>query len=107
MTAPPIRAPSYFQSMSAVAHGREHGIVQFFTKHGALLDTMHGDSFGAVETTPVRTARYLCGAPLAVNAMIERLYTQFAWPAQPIRTATRNMLLVWGRVAQVPLPGAP
>ncbi|MFG2684063.1 hypothetical protein [Streptomyces sp. NPDC048392] len=92
-----------YQTMSAVGHGREHGIMQFFTHRGALLDHTHGDAFGTIEATPQQTAQNLAGVPIAVVGMLSRLYAHFGWPNGNAGPAANRLLLVWGRVAGIPI----
>jgi len=89
----------YYQTMSAVAHGREHGITQNFTRQGALLDRTHGDVFGSFGTTPKQAAQSLCGTPLAVFNMLDRLYSRFGWPTNHIQAPAQQMLTVWKAIA--------
>ena len=96
---------TFYQHMSAVTHGREHGIMQFFTHTGDLIDRTHGDHFGQIEATPQKTALYLSGAPLAVAAMLDRLYHRFGWPTERIAPAARAMCVVWATIGEV-APGA-
>jgi len=93
---------TYYKVMSAVAHGRAHGITQYFTHHGALLDRTHGDAFGSIETTPQQTAQYLSGAPRAMANMLVRLYSQFGWSDTDMQRALTRMRQTWDRIATSP-----
>lgn len=92
-----------YQTMCAVGHGREHGMMQFFTHRGALLDRTHGDVFGSLEATPPQTAQNLAGVPLAVVGMLDRFYAHYGWPNGNVGPAAKRMLLVWGRIAGIPI----
>ncbi|GAA3797145.1 hypothetical protein GCM10022403_033840 [Streptomyces coacervatus] len=90
---------TYYKVMSAVAHGREHGITQYFTYQGALLDPTHADAFGSIETTPKMTAQYLSGTPRAMANILDRLYDRFGWPGAAIQPALTRMRATWDRIA--------
>lgn len=92
-----------YQTMCAVCHGREHGMMQFFTHRGALLDRTHGDAFGGIEAAPQKTAQNLAGVPLAVVGMLDRLYAHYGWPNVNVGPAAKRMLLVWGRIGGIPM----
>ncbi|WP_432034660.1 hypothetical protein [Streptomyces antibioticus] len=92
-----------YQTMSAVAHGRQHGLMQYLKGRGVLLDRTHGDSFGSIEATAQETALDLAGIPLAVVRVLDRLYAHFGWPNGQAHPATRRLLHVWGRVAEIPI----
>ncbi|MFJ3758897.1 hypothetical protein [Streptomyces sp. NPDC090080] len=91
-----------YRTMSAVAHGREHGMMQYFTHRGALINRTHGDAFGAIEATPQQTALNLAGMPLAVVKMLERFYIQYGWPTQNVGPAAGRLLEEWRRIAGIP-----
>ncbi|MFF2126386.1 hypothetical protein ACFVW1_13425 [Streptomyces olivochromogenes] len=91
-----------YKTMSAVAHGREHGMMQYFTHRGALINRTHGDAFGTIEATPQQTALNLAGVPLAVVKMLDRFYIQFGWPVQDVGPAARRLLEEWRRIAEIP-----
>ncbi|WP_030247873.1 hypothetical protein [Streptomyces sp. NRRL S-350] len=88
---------------SAVTHGQQHRITQFFEHMGSLLDHTHGDAFGRLEASAKKTSLYLGAAPVAVMRMLSRLYERFGWPTQELVAANRNVAQVWGRIAEVPL----
>ncbi|GLW74943.1 hypothetical protein Kpho02_72400 [Kitasatospora phosalacinea] len=94
----------YYKTLSAVTHGREHGMTQYLQRHAALLDRTHGDVLASFGTTPLKTARYLFGTLLAVTDMLDRLYPRFGWPATGVRRDVDTMLLVWVRIAEVTIP---
>ncbi|MFJ6730284.1 hypothetical protein ACIQPQ_35835 [Streptomyces sp. NPDC091281] len=91
-----------YQTMSAVSHGRQHGMMQYLKSQGALLDRTHGDSFGSIESTAQQTAADLGGTPLAVFRMLDRLYDHFGWPSSEVGPAARRLLRVWARIAELP-----
>ncbi len=91
-----------YQTLSAVGHGREHGMIQYFTRRGALLDRTHGDVFGSIEATAQQTALDLAGTPIGVVRMLDRLYADFGWPNQDVAMAGRRLLQVWARIAEIP-----
>ncbi|MER5523344.1 hypothetical protein ABT075_01845 [Streptomyces sp. NPDC002677] len=91
-----------YKTMSAVAHGREHGMMQYFTHQGSLLNRTHGDAFGNIEAAPQQTALNLAGVPLAVVKTLDRFYIQFGWPVQHVGPAARHLLEKWKRVAEIP-----
>lgn len=89
-----------YETMSAVAHGRQHGMMQYLKSHGALLDHTHGDAFGSIEATAQQAAVDLGGTPLAAFRMLDRLYDHFGWPSNEVGPAARRLLQVWARVAR-------
>jgi hypothetical protein len=91
-----------YRTMSAVAHGREHGMMQYFTHRGALLNRTHGDAFGTIEATPQQTALNLAAVPLATVSMLDRFYAQFGWSTQDVGSAAKNLLQEWRRIAEIP-----
>ncbi|MCX5604913.1 hypothetical protein OOK29_43000 [Streptomyces phaeochromogenes] len=92
-----------YQTLSAVGHGRESGVIQYFTRRGALLDRTHGDVFGTIEASAQQTALNLAAIPLAMFGMLDRLYTHFGWPSQDVGPAAKRLLQVWGRIAEIPI----
>ena len=91
-----------YRTTSAVAHGREHGMMQYFTHRGALLDRTHGDAFGTIETSPQQTALNLACVPIAAVRMLDRFYLQFGWPTQGAGRAAKHLLEEWRRIAEIP-----
>jgi hypothetical protein len=91
----------FYQSMSAVTHGREHGMMQAFSHGGALSDRTHGDAYGRLEMSVQQAAEHLAGAPLVVRGMLDRLYARYGWPPESIGGTLRSMLLTWGGIARM------
>ncbi|TXJ80008.1 hypothetical protein E2C11_11530 [Streptomyces lavendulae] len=92
-----------YQTMSAVAHGRQHGMMQYLKSQGVLLDRTHGDAFGMIEATAQQAAVDLAGTPLAAFRMLDRLYDHFGWPSGEVGPAARRLLQVWARIAEIPM----
>ncbi|MFH9073206.1 hypothetical protein [Streptomyces alboflavus] len=88
-----------YQTLSAVGHGREQGMIQYFNRQGVLLDRTHGDLFGSIEASAQQTAVNLAGTPIATFGMLDRLYAQFGWPSLSVGPPAKRLLQIWGRVA--------
>ncbi|MWA10707.1 hypothetical protein [Streptomyces sp. BA2] len=92
-----------YQTLSAVGHGREQGVIQYFTRQGVLLDRTHGDLFGTIEASAQQVAVNLAGTPIAMVGMLDRFYGHFGWPSGGVRPSINRLLEVWGRIAEIPI----
>ncbi|MEV7082439.1 hypothetical protein AB0N88_28505 [Streptomyces sp. NPDC093516] len=112
--APEIVAPNvpalgalFWRLGSAVAHGQQHGLTMFFERIDQPVQPTHGDAAAQMQASPKDTALRCGGAPLAAISMLQRLYTQYGWPTDRLKTAVSGVISTWQSVAEVRPPSVP
>lgn len=105
-SAVPGLGSTFWRSLSSVAHGQAHGLVQAFrpavdgsTPEGG------GGPLGQLSLSARQAALYAAGAPLACMAMLNRLYAYLGWDETELQSAAQVLLTTWTRVGQLPRVG--
>lgn len=103
----PVLGPLFWRLGSAVAHGQQHGLTMFFEQTDQPVQPTHGDVAVQMQASPKDTALRCGGAPLAAISMLQRLYTQYGWPTDRLKTAVSDVISTWQSVAEVRPPRVP
>ncbi|MFJ3673990.1 hypothetical protein ACIPSE_46900 [Streptomyces sp. NPDC090106] len=103
----PVLGALFWRLGSAVAHGQQHGLTMFFEPVDQPVQPVHGDAAAQMQASSKDTALRCGGAPLAAIGMLERLYTQYGWPADGLKTAVTGVISTWQSVAEVRPPHVP
>ena len=94
---------AYQRLLSAVTHGKLHGLSRF------LMATEAAGRHGSPQVelnVPARTfALDLLAGPLCASTVIERLAWFTGWDTDDMERPVVEMLHTWGRIARVPYPG--
>jgi hypothetical protein len=95
-----------WRATSAVAHGQTHGLLMFYTDAPGAPVTGPDDHFEyrQMQITPQEAAVRCAGAPLAVLAMLRRLYRHNGWPTAELEAAGRQTAKTWLQIAGLPRP---
>lgn len=103
----PVLGALFWRLGSAVAHGQQHGLTMFFERIDQPVQPTHGDVAAQMQASPKDTALRCGGAPLAAISMLQRLYTQYGWPTDRLKTAVSDIISTWQAIADVRPPRVP
>lgn len=103
----PVLGALFWRLGSAVAHGQQHGLTMFFERIDQPVQPTHGDVAAQMQASPKDTALRCGGAPLAAISMLQRLYAQYGWPTERLKTAVSGVTSTWQSVAEVRPPRVP
>ncbi|MBB5109153.1 hypothetical protein [Streptomyces spectabilis] len=103
----PVLGALFWRLGSAVAHGQQHGLTMFFERTDQPVQPAQGDAAAQMQASPKDTALRCGGAPLAAVSMLQRLYAQYGWPTDGLRTAVSGVISTWQTVAEVRAPHVP